>query len=172
MLYICRFTPYDIKVTLGHYDLCFPDISSINISVESVFIHPDFNPGNRAHDLALLRLANIASLERRIRPICLPTPGNKNVIQSDTNLSGCLMSILATSYLGQVATIVSWQEGETVGGQVEATCRPRKIGLPVLGSNECMRNFAQMEFLSSDKGCAGIVGGPSYVCKVKKPPCN
>ncbi|GLV32014.1 uncharacterized protein CBL_07773 [Carabus blaptoides fortunei] len=138
-------TAYNIKVTLGQHDSCLPDISSTNVSVESIKLHPDFNPATRTHDLALIKLSNILSLERRIKPICLPTPG--------------------TNYRGQVATVAGWTAGQTQGGQTEATCRPRKLGLPVLGIAECHQSTPLAEYLSSDKACMGIVGANSYVCQ-------
>lgn len=70
-----RHTPFDIKVTLGQYDTCLPDVSSYNVSIDSIQIHPDFNSANRAHDLGLLRVSHVITFERRINPICLPTHG-------------------------------------------------------------------------------------------------
>lgn len=70
----CRLTPLDIKVTMGQFDRCFPDVSSTNMSVERIIVHPDFSPGNRAHDLALLKFSTPVKIERRVSPICLATP--------------------------------------------------------------------------------------------------
>lgn len=75
---------------------------------------------------------------------------------------------IGTNYRGQVATVVGWTEGQTLGGQTEATCRPRKLGLPVLGAPECHKSTAAPDSLSSDKGCIGIIGVTSHICKVTR----
>ncbi|XP_044727946.1 serine protease 55-like [Chrysoperla carnea] len=134
-------TPYEVKVTLGVHDRCVPDISSANVSVQNIIIHPDFTLAQRIHDIALLRLSNIIPFERRINPICLPTPGN--------------------SYLGQIGTVAGWAQGPTPQGQSLLTCRPRKSGLPILGE-ECSTSSTHF----THQGCLGIVGALSVVCKI------
>lgn len=47
----------------------------MNVSVESVIVHPEFNPESRNHDLALIRLSRPTKFEKRISPVCLPNPG-------------------------------------------------------------------------------------------------
>lgn len=81
-----------------------------------------------------------------------------------------LYNISEKKYLGQVATLVGWSEGQTPEGSVTSSCRPRKLGLPILGYAECVATAADPLFVSADKGCVGVVGAPSVVCKVKYPP--
>jgi len=71
-----RATAPDIKVSLGEYDRCALDISSVNVSVESVIMHPEFNPEADIYDLALIRLSRPTKFEKRISPICMPNPGS------------------------------------------------------------------------------------------------
>ncbi|KAJ8965612.1 hypothetical protein NQ314_004003 [Rhamnusium bicolor] len=141
-----KLTPLDIKVTIGQFDRCFPDVSSVNMSVEKIILHPDFNPGNRAHDMALLKLSSPVNIERRVSPICLAVPN--------------------TLYLGQVATVFGWSEDETEEGPISGSCRPRKLGLPILGPTECLGAAFEPQYVSTDTGCIGVIGLPNPVCKV------
>nr|CAH7752889.1 unnamed protein product [Callosobruchus chinensis] len=147
-------TPLDVKVTVGQFDRCVPDVSSTNSSVEKIILHPDFSPENRAHDLALIKLSTPVKIERRVSPICLASPN--------------------TRYLGQVATVFGWAEanieelppppGPT--RKLLSSCRPRKLGLPVLGPKECLEFASDINYVSEDKGCIGVVGSNTPICEV------
>ncbi|XP_020707654.1 vitamin K-dependent protein C [Athalia rosae] len=138
-------TAPEIKVSLGEYDRCHLDISSTNVSVETVIPYPEFNPESRAHDLALLRLSQPTKFERRISPVCLPNPGS--------------------TYLGQVGTVSGWTEGKTEDAADSRTCRPRKLGLPILGYNECIKSGIDSTTFHDESGCIGVIGGNSLVCQ-------
>nr|XP_023018862.1 vitamin K-dependent protein C-like [Leptinotarsa decemlineata] len=123
----------------------------MNLSINRIIIHPDFSPGNRAHDIALLELSNPVRFERRISPICLATPN--------------------TRYLGQVATVYSWTQAiskneTTDTSQTIKSCRPRKLGLPILGYEECLNAASNSNYVSIDKGCIGVIGSFSPICEV------
>lgn len=77
-----------------------------------------------------------------------------------------VFAFLGTNYIGQVATVVGWAEEQTPEGNAISSCRPRKLGLPVLGPSECKTSIVDPHYLSTDKGCVGVVGGPSYICSV------
>ncbi|KDR09770.1 Prostasin [Zootermopsis nevadensis] len=81
-------TPYQVKVTLGAYDRCRVDISSVNDSVSNIIVLPNYDARRGDHDIALLELTNPVTFNQNINPICLPDANAK--------------------YLGQVATVVSW----------------------------------------------------------------
>ncbi|XP_018306523.1 ovochymase-2 [Mycetomoellerius zeteki] len=136
-------TAHEIKASLGEYDRCNLDISSVNISVESITLHPEFNPESSTHDLALIRLSRPTKIEKRISPICLPNPGS--------------------TYLGQVGTLVGWTKHKDQADN--AACRPRKLGLPILGQKECIKSGINAMNLHDDYGCIGIVGTNSLVCE-------
>ncbi|KAK5650382.1 hypothetical protein RI129_001411 [Pyrocoelia pectoralis] len=136
-------TPFDIKVTLGQIDRCIPDISSLNVSVESIYRHKEFNPGTGMHDIALLKLSSPVSFEKRISPICLSTP--------------------QSSYVGQVATFVGWPL--PIDERTQTRCRPRKLGLPVLDHQNCQKSALDSELITGDKRCAGVIGTTSVICK-------
>ncbi|XP_070517918.1 phenoloxidase-activating factor 1 [Cardiocondyla obscurior] len=133
---------HEVKVSLGEYDRCTVDISSVNNSVESLILHPEFNPEAKIHDIALIRLSRPIKFEKRISPICLPNPGS--------------------TYLGQVGTLVGWTKHDD--NNDIPSCRPRKLGLPILGRNECTKAGINPSHLNDDYGCIGIVGAISFVC--------
>ncbi|KAG5896146.1 hypothetical protein JTB14_015849 [Gonioctena quinquepunctata] len=138
-------TPPDMKVTVGLFDRCFADVSSMNLSVDQITIHPDFSKGNGAHDIALIKLAIPLRYERRISPICLATPN--------------------MSHLGQVATVYGWAQSSTTN-ETTGSCRPRKLGLPILGYKECLQAVSDPNYISTDKGCVGVIGSLSPICKI------
>lgn len=61
--------------------------------------------------------------------------------------------------MGQVGATLSWPESHE--GSEIAFCRPRKLGLPILEEGHC-GSYTH----TSGVGCAGIIGGPSLICKV------
>ncbi|XP_076621859.1 vitamin K-dependent protein C [Colletes latitarsis] len=138
-------TAPEIKVTLGEHDRCNLDVSSARVSVESLTLYPEYNPDSHAHDLALIKLSQSIKFERRMSPICLPNPGS--------------------TYLGQVGTLAGWTVSKTEDSHNNQTCRPRKLGLPILGYNECIRSGLNPTNFHNDSGCAGVLGGSSIVCE-------
>lgn len=60
------------------YDSCLPDVTSTTLSVSSIIFHPEYQVITSQNDIALVRLSSIVPFQRRIAPICLPTPGNLN----------------------------------------------------------------------------------------------
>ncbi|KAK9758610.1 Trypsin [Popillia japonica] len=138
-----RLTPFDIKILTGLQDRCNPDVSSTIFSVKTIKIHPLYSALNRAHDLALIRLNGEISIDKRVSPICLPLPGRY--------------------YLGEVSTIIGWTTDDKQDSL--SNCRPLKLGLPILGAKECAATSPDVNFYSSDKRCAGIVGARTPICK-------
>ncbi|EFN86140.1 Vitamin K-dependent protein C [Harpegnathos saltator] len=134
-----------VKVCLGEYDRCTLDISSVNSSVESIILHPEFDQDLHIYNLALIRLSRPTKFEKRISPICLPNPGS--------------------TYLGQVGTLVGWATSELNNTADARTCKPRKMGLPILGYNECVKSGINAMTFNDDYGCIGIVGTYSLVCE-------
>lgn len=74
------YSPYSLKVVLGIYDNCYSDVTSDTFSVSSIIIHPEFQYITRTNDIALLRLNTVVPFQKRISPICLPTPSNEFII--------------------------------------------------------------------------------------------
>ncbi|XP_014295835.1 phenoloxidase-activating factor 1-like [Microplitis demolitor] len=135
-------TAPEIKVSLGGYDRCHIDISSVNTSVDTIIMYPEFVSETHAHDLALIRLSRPIKFEKRISPVCLPNPNS--------------------TYLGQVGTLLGWTETET--DDEKFACLPRKIGLPILSVNECLKSGVDSKNYHDDSGCMGVLGTKSIVC--------
>lgn len=77
-----------------------------------------------------------------------------------------LVQIPGSTYLGQVGTLVGWPKHKD--NNDNQTCRPRKIGLPILDNNQCIKSGVDPTHLNDDYGCIGLVGTNSLVCKVSK----
>uniref|UniRef100_A0A3B4AG23 Uncharacterized protein n=1 Tax=Periophthalmus magnuspinnatus TaxID=409849 RepID=A0A3B4AG23_9GOBI len=63
--------PQHIQVFLGVHSSSLKHQAQQRI-VGAVVLHPDFQPQNYNHDIALLRLSSAAQLSDVIRPVCLP----------------------------------------------------------------------------------------------------
>lgn len=72
---IYGYSPYKMKVVMGIHDNCYADVTSNTYSVSNMIIHPEFQYMSRLNDIALLRLNTVVQFQRRVAPICLPTPG-------------------------------------------------------------------------------------------------
>lgn len=110
-------------------------------------MYPEFIGETRAHDLALIRLSRPIKFEKRVSPVCLPNPGS--------------------TYLGQVGTLLGWTELKSGEDSTTNSCLPRKIGLPILGTAECLKSGVEANHYHDDSGCMGVVGGKSIVCDVR-----
>lgn len=72
---IFRAVAYDVKARVAVHDQCVGEITSSNVSVKAIAIHPAFSPKSRAHDLAMLELSSLLRFDKRLHPICLPNNG-------------------------------------------------------------------------------------------------
>ena len=63
------------------------------IRVDKVIPHPDFNPMNFEHDIALIRFTEPVAFSRDLFPVCLPDPVN---------------GIATTDYSGESAIVNGW----------------------------------------------------------------
>lgn len=154
----------------------------MNISVESITLHPEFNPDAHTHDLALIRLSRPTKFEKRISPICLPNPGMISYItvrseykrkKEDCKTQGdyafkYIFCTPGSTYLGQVGTLVGWTVRKLDDNADVRTCKPRKLGLPILGYNECIKSGINPMNFNDDYGCIGVVGTNSLVCEVSE----
>lgn len=60
-----------------------------------------------------------------------------------------------------------WTVSTTSAEINNRTCRPRKMGLPIMGKNECIKSGVNAINYHDDSGCIGIVGGNSIICNVR-----
>ncbi|KAG0721191.1 Serine protease 55 [Chionoecetes opilio] len=69
-------TPHKLILNLGDWDLSTTnDGPSLNITPESVTVHPQYSRATLQNDLAILRLPSKIKFTDDIKPICLPTEG-------------------------------------------------------------------------------------------------
>jgi len=62
--------------------------------------------------------------------------------------------------------LVGWTASKSQDNVDIRTCRPRKLGLPILGYNECIKAGMDAMNFNDDYGCIGIVNTNSLVCQV------
>lgn len=62
--------------------------------------------------------------------------------------------------------MVGWTASKSPDNVDTRTCRPRKLGLPILGYNECIKAGIDAMNFNDDYGCIGIVNTNSLVCEV------
>ena len=78
-----------------------------------------------------------------------------------------MITIQGTTYLGQVGTLMGWTEASIGNNNLDArSCRPRKLGLPILGRRECLRSGVKPSNYHEESGCIGVIGTNSIVCQV------
>lgn len=68
------YSAFNMKVIMGIYDNCYADVTSNTYSVSNLYIHPEFQYVSHENDIALLRLSSAVQFQKRIAPVCLPTP--------------------------------------------------------------------------------------------------
>lgn len=108
-------------------------------------MYPEFIQETHAHDLALLRLTRPIKFEKRVTSVCLPNPGS--------------------TYLGQVGTVLGWT-ASTDDDSNNKSCLPKKMGLPILGTAECLKSGVEVKNYHADSGCIGVFGTKSLICQV------
>uniref|UniRef100_A0A8C5F2B3 Peptidase S1 domain-containing protein n=1 Tax=Gopherus evgoodei TaxID=1825980 RepID=A0A8C5F2B3_9SAUR len=62
-------------VNLGKHQLSNPSLSWVSSPVRQICIHPDYNRGTRAANIALVQLAEPVRYTNEILPFCLPVTG-------------------------------------------------------------------------------------------------
>jgi secreted trypsin-like serine protease len=60
---------------LEHSRVTSNEASSIDRRVQRVVVHSGYDEATFNNDIALLRLDSEVTLQDRLRPVCLPTPG-------------------------------------------------------------------------------------------------
>ena len=73
--------------------------------------------------------------------------------------------------MGQVGTLMGWTESSRSSDNNVSdsrTCRPRKLGLPILGRRECIKGGINPANYHEESGCVGVIGANSIICKVSQ----
>nr|XP_045222818.1 vitamin K-dependent protein C isoform X2 [Macaca fascicularis] len=135
---------------LGEYDLRRWEKWELDLDIEEVFIHPNYTKSTTDNDIALLRLAQPATLSQTIVPICLPDSG---------------LAERELTQAGQETLVTGW--GYHSSREKEAkrnrTFILNFIKIPVVPRNECSEVMSNM--VSENMLCAGILGDRQDACE-------
>lgn len=137
------YQPRDVLLYFGHYNrLDWTEEDSIRSRASEIIIHPDYNIEQQTKDadLAILKSFESVGFNSFIQPVCL---WSTERTQSDSE-----------SVKG---VVVGW--GRDSMDRIAST-HPRKIELPIVDANRCMRNSeAIASALSNRTFCAGTLDG-------------
>uniref|UniRef100_A0A452GPP3 Peptidase S1 domain-containing protein n=1 Tax=Gopherus agassizii TaxID=38772 RepID=A0A452GPP3_9SAUR len=75
-VFACSFPQSAYRVNLKEHQLSNPSPSLVSSPVHQILIHPDYNRGTRAADIALVQLAEPVRYTDEILPVCLPGPSD------------------------------------------------------------------------------------------------
>lgn len=136
-------------VRLGEHDLSITsDGVTQDIPVDRKIVHQDFQSKNIFSDIALLRLAQAATLSDRVSPVCLPI--EMNLRQKDiTYYQPFVTGWGATSYKGPSANVL------------------QQAQVPILPLSDCETNYkGNFPTLVFDEKilCAGWPSGGKDAC--------
>ncbi|XP_055849083.1 serine protease 7-like [Episyrphus balteatus] len=134
------------RVRLGEYDLsveidCEGGICAdtfVNMKIEATIPHPQYNESNRnrENDIGLIRLDEVVTYTKYIKPICLPSAlGQPSSLTTGTNL------------------IVSGWGDTTISRE---SYIKQKVFIPIIDFQECSEKYATRRIqLASSQLCAG-----------------
>ncbi|XP_070279590.1 vitamin K-dependent protein C isoform X1 [Myotis yumanensis] len=135
-----------LTVRLGEYDLRRREKGEVDLDIEEVLMHPNYSRRTTDNDIALLRLAQPASLSQTVVPICLPDSG---------------LAERELTQVGRETVVTGW-------GFRSETKRNRTfilnfIKIPVAPHDECVQ--VMHNTVSENMLCAGILGDPRDACE-------
>jgi secreted trypsin-like serine protease len=133
-----------MKVRLGEWNAQDDSepYKNVEIDVESITIHPEFNPSNLYNDVALVRLRTPIDLNAypHIQSVCLPNSRNEN-------------------FVGQRCWVAGF--GKDAFGNGKHSYIMREVDVPVVDTYECQQRLrstrlgAQFELNKNSFTCAG-----------------
>lgn len=148
--------PYLFKVRVGEHDQNVKEGSEVDMQVEKVLIHEQYNKGTRNNDIALFKLTKPILFNQWVQPVCLPEadvqPGHECYITGWGKIKdpGNMHAYLQQAMMPAVSNSVCHAKNY------------RSLGIPVTDDMICGGDGGQ----TMKSGCQGDSGGP-YVCKVK-----
>ncbi|XP_051019322.1 LOW QUALITY PROTEIN: vitamin K-dependent protein C [Acomys russatus] len=145
----CMVNSKKLTVRLGEYDLRRRDHWELDLEIEEILIHPNYSQSTSDNDIALLRLAQPATLSKTIVPICLPNIG---------------LAERELTQAGREAVVTGWgyQSDREKDGRRNRTFILTFIRIPVAPRNECMEVMNNV--VSENMLCAGILGDRRDAC--------
>lgn len=147
--------PYSFKVRVGEHDRNFDEDSEVDMQVEKVFMHEQYNRRNLNNDIALFKLKKPILFGKYVQPVCLPEadvkPGHECYITGWGKIKhpGSMHSYLQQAKMPAVSNAVCDAKNY------------RSIGIHVTDNMICGGDGGKTRI----SGCHGDSGGP-YVCKV------
>lgn len=138
--------PLTAPLPSGEYDLRRREKGEVDLDIEEVLVHPNYSRRTSDNDIALLRLAQPASLSQTVVPICLPDSG---------------LAERELTQVGRETVVTGW-------GFRSETKRNRTfvlnfIKIPVAPHDECVQ--VMHNSVSENMLCAGILGDPRDACE-------
>jgi len=136
-------SPRRIKLILGDHDRRHTEDAQETLTIDQVFIRPDFVKKTFNNDLALIKLNREVQFSPYIRPVCLPTTDR--------------------SYNGQNTTVVGWGKlGE--GGKPADVLMD--VTVPIITQKKCRRETRyRASEITSNMICAGYDTGVLDACQ-------
>ncbi|XP_024085402.1 chymotrypsin-like protease CTRL-1 isoform X2 [Cimex lectularius] len=141
--------PEKILIRLGEYDFNrVNDSKTVDVSVESIQSHEEFDGSTYENDIALITLKEKASYDEYVHPICLPMP-------NDTNYK-----------VNQTTIVAGWGSTE-YGGIMNDLLMA--VAVPIWDQEQCSSSFSQTVFDTmmcvggyegGKDSCQGDSGGP------------
>nr|XP_048298505.1 vitamin K-dependent protein C isoform X2 [Myodes glareolus] len=146
----CMVSSKKLTVRLGEYDLRRRDHWELDLDIEEVLIHPNYSRVTSDNDIALLRLAQPATLSKTIVPVCLPNNG---------------LAERELTQAGQETVVTGWgyQTDKDKDGRRNRTSILTFIRIPVAPRNDCIE--AMNHVVSENMLCAGILGDNRDACE-------
>ncbi|XP_043316233.1 vitamin K-dependent protein C isoform X4 [Cervus elaphus] len=129
----------------GEYDMRRWESWEVDLDIKEVIIHPNYTKSTSDNDIALLRLAQPATLSQTIVPICLPDSG---------------LSERKLTQVGQETVVTGWGYRDEV--KKNRTFVLNFIKVPVVPYNACVH--AMENKISENMLCAGILGDSRDAC--------
>ncbi|XP_059102428.1 vitamin K-dependent protein C isoform X3 [Peromyscus eremicus] len=145
----CMENTKKLTVRLGEYDLRRRDHWELDLDIKEVLVHPNYSRSTSDNDIALLRLAQPATLSKTIVPICLPDNG---------------LAERELTQAGRETVVTGWgyQSDRDKDGRRNRTSVLTFIRIPVAPRNECMQVMNNV--VSENMLCAGILGDNRDAC--------
>ncbi|CRL05180.1 CLUMA_CG018056, isoform A [Clunio marinus] len=132
------------KVRLGDLNLNHRDsyLPGIDVAIEKFIPHEEYNTLTRAHDIAVIKMAQSVSFTKNVKPACLYT--TKETKESSAIASG-------------------WGYTEYSG---TPSSRLMKVRLNILSNNLCAQTYAEEDIpITDNQICAGILSGGRDTCQ-------
>jgi len=120
--------------------------SRVTRSVDSTFMHPDFDATNLHNDIALIKLDEPVEYTRDLQPICLPTDDE--------------------SFIGMDAMASGWGQVKYMNFDLPQVLQMVKV--PIMDNGECERMYARAGYyqkLLPSQFCAGLQQGQKDACE-------